>query len=119
MKRKISLILVATLVLSLALVIFTACNGGNNGNASTDNGGSKQIPVYQGMTITPATKGLASSVGTAGAIYLSEVLEGEEDTVYAVCGAESEATKNERQGDFAPLFLFLTYEINRNYNKDY
>ena len=64
MKRKISIVLLLALVLSLALFAFIGCSGGNdsgNTNGETTIGGdqvtdgNKQVPVYQGMTITSAS----------------------------------------------------------------
>ena len=51
MKRKISLSLLIIFALSFALLVFAGCN-----DTARDNGdsGDKQIPVYQGMTITSA-----------------------------------------------------------------
>ena len=54
MKRKLTFTLSLVVILSLLLLSMTACNKGNSQN------GDKQVPVYQGMTITKANSTLAS-----------------------------------------------------------
>jgi len=69
MKRKISIVLLIALVFSLALFAFIGCSGGNdsgNTNGETTIGGdqvtdgNKQVPVYQGMTITSSSEHVIS-----------------------------------------------------------
>ena len=50
MKQKISLTLLFVLLLSLAIVTFTGCESKNNNVGSANS--QKQVPVYQGMSIT-------------------------------------------------------------------
>ena len=66
MKRKISisLLLIATLLFSL--LVFTACKNNNDEN------GAKQVPVYQGMTITKSNSVLSlASYRMSGITLLS------------------------------------------------
>ena len=62
MKRKIGLSILFIFVLSFALTVLTGCGG--------DDGGEKQVPVYQGMSITSASPYSASAALSGGA-YLA------------------------------------------------
>ena len=66
MKRKISIILLLIATLMFSLLAFTACGNDNDEN------GAKQVPVYQGMTITKSNSVLSlASYRMSGITLLS------------------------------------------------
>ncbi len=67
MKRKINVAMLLVVALMISLLAFTAC-GNNSGN------GDKQVPVYQGMTITKADSAIkltSASCYSSGIVLLS------------------------------------------------
>lgn len=66
MKRKINIVMLLIVTLAISLLAFTACGNDNNESAN------KQIPVYQGMTITKSksTRSLTSASYRSSGIAL-------------------------------------------------
>ena len=54
MKRRLTVSLLLIMALIISLLAFTGCNDNKNDNGNTVSGGEKQVPVYQGMSITNA-----------------------------------------------------------------
>jgi len=68
MKRKINVAMLLVVTLMISLLAFTACGNNNSEN------GDKQVPVYQGMTITKADSAIkltSASCYSSGIVLLS------------------------------------------------
>ena len=64
MKKRISSLLLLVFVLSFAVFAFTSC-GNKDNNEGTIVNGDKQVPVYQGMTITKSNSSTLSLTSTS------------------------------------------------------